>query len=79
MKGPYTYRVSLAETAVTGAERIKRIAVRLMRAATKQLGVSPDGQDKAQGEVRDESNRLLKQVEAYRTPGGAIKLRDLEL
>lgn len=79
MKGPYTWKVVLAETAETGAGRDKRDIIRDMRRSAKALGVSPDGEDKATGEVRDGSGQLVKQVIAYRSRWGNIRLRDLEL
>lgn len=90
MKGPYTFTVSLAvsqqtgpvrlaDMVRTGANSVKRLATREMRRTVKDMGVGPDGIDRAKGEVRDGDGNLVKQVEAYQTRSGAIKVRDLEL
>jgi hypothetical protein len=73
MKGPYAVSVVFGTSGASNVEPRKRIAIRLMRASTKQFG------EGAQGEVRDGDGQLVKQVAAYRTQGGAVKLRDLEL
>lgn len=73
MNGPYTYTATFGATVKTGAHKVKRLAIRTMRFTTKQLGES------AVGEVRDADGQLVRQVEAYTTQGGAVKVRDLEL
>lgn len=73
MKGPYTYAVHNGAGGQSDIVPRKRVAIREMRRATKTLG------DGARGEVRDLAGSLVKQVEAYATSGGAVKLRDLEL
>jgi hypothetical protein len=77
MKGPYTFTVSLAATVQTGADSVKRFCIRKMCRTVKWLGVVDE--DRAHGEVRDGDGNLVKQVEAYRTSGGAVKVRDVEL
>jgi hypothetical protein len=73
MNGPYSIIVTEGDTKRTSVEHNKRAAIakckRLVRGST----------DGAKGDVRDYANQLVKQVEAYRTATGALKVRDLEL
>ena len=74
VKGPYTWTAQ--HNGAPGSADIvsvKRTAIREMRRAVKQLG------EGATGDVRDASGSLVRQVEAYRTAGGAVKVRELEL
>lgn len=78
MKGPYTITATLGETAHTGVEAVKREAIRVCRRLTKNLGVLPDG-TRTVGDVKDADAQLVRQVEAYRTPSGTVKVRDVEI
>ena len=78
MKGPYTWTASIGGAPGQGdIVSVKRDAIRDVRRAVKALGVVD--QVGARGEMRDRDGDLVRQVEAYRTPGGAVKVRELEL
>lgn len=78
MKGPYAITATLGKSSLAGGDTVKREAIRKCRRLTKKLGVTPDG-TRATGNVVDADEDLVRQVEAYRTPSGTVKVRDVEI